>query len=229
VHRFQLVLAIAMFFGSTAWIALILFCTIAVGMSRAPATLVNADYFSILVLVTLVMWYLPKIAGALDVLLQNSKSASFGGRLRFSISLLLEMVFSLLMTPIAWLNHTIFICALAFGKKGGWSAQTRDDHSISILQALHQFWPHTMIGLLLAGVLYFSHPETLPYGILFFGGLLFAIPLAVITSQPWLGRFMIRRRLLSLPEEIMPPAELLPLQLSALEVGTHNLRNTYKI
>jgi membrane glycosyltransferase len=218
-----------MFFGSTAWIALILFCTIAVGMSSAPATLVNTDYFSTLVLVTLVMWYLPKIAGALDVLLQNSKSASFGGRLRFSISLLLEMVFSLLMTPIAWFNHTIFILSLALGKKGGWSAQTRDDHSISILQALHQFWPHTMIGLLLAGVLYFSHPETLPYGILFFGGLLFAIPLAVITSKPWLGRFMIRRRLLSLPEEIMPPAELLPLQLSALEVGTHNLRNTYKI
>ena len=229
VHRFQLVLAIAMFFGSTAWIALILFCTIAVGMSSAPATLVNADYFSILVLVTLVMWYLPKIAGALDVLLQNSKSASFGGRLRFSISLLLEMVFSLLMTPIAWFNHTIFILSLALGKKGGWSAQTRDDHSISMLQALHQFWPHTMIGLVLAGTLYFSHPEALPYGILFFGGLLFAIPLAVITSQPWLGRFMIRRRLLSLPEEIMPPAELLPLQLSALEVGTHNLRNTYKI
>jgi membrane glycosyltransferase len=61
---------------------------------------------------------------------------------------------------------------------------------------------------------------------LFFGGLLFAIPLAVFTSQPWLGRFMIRCQLLSLPEEITLPAELLPLQLSALEVGAHN---TYKI
>jgi membrane glycosyltransferase len=226
VSRLQLILAIAMFFGSPAWIALILFCSIAIGISNAPANLVNADYFSTLVLVTLLMWYLPKIAGALDVLLQNSKSRSFGGRLRFSISLLLEVVFSLLMTPIAWFNHTIFIISLALGKKGGWSAQTRDDHSTSVLKGLHQFWPHTIIGLVLAGILYFSHPETLPYGILFFGGLLFAIPLAVITSQPWLGRFMIRRRLLSLPEEIMPPAELLSLQLSALEVGANN---TYKI
>jgi len=169
------------------------------------------------------MWYLPKIAGALDVLLRTSKSKTFGGRLRFSFSLLLETVFSLLMTPIAWFNHTIFIISLALGKKGGWSAQTRDDHSISALQALHQFWPHTIIGVVLASALYFSHPETLIYGILFFGGLLFAIPLAVITSQPGLGRYMIRRRLLSLPEEINPPIELLPLQLSALEVRANNI------
>jgi Tat protein translocase TatC len=56
----------------------------------------------------------------------------------------------------------------------------------------------------------FEHPEALPYGILFFGGLLFSIPLVVITSQPWLGRFMIRNRLLSLPEETIPIKPLMP-------------------
>jgi membrane glycosyltransferase len=75
-------------------------------------------------------------------------------------------------------------------------------------------------------MLYYSHPETLPYGILFFGGLLFSIPLVVITSQPRLGRFMIRHRLLSLPEEIMPAKELLPLQLSALQVSANIPHNT---
>ena len=219
MNRYQLVLAIAMFLGSPAWIFLIIFCTIAIGLSMNPATLVNIDYFSTLLLVTLVMWYLPKITGAIDVLLRTSKSNLFGGRWRFLINLVLEMIFSLLMTPITWLNHTIFIFSLAFGKKGGWSAQTRDDHSISITHAVHQFWPHTILGLVLASLLYYTHPETLPYGILFFGGLLFSIPLVVITSQPWLGRSMIRYRLLSLPEEIMPAKELLPLQLSALQVS----------
>ncbi|WP_281970972.1 MULTISPECIES: glucans biosynthesis glucosyltransferase MdoH [unclassified Polynucleobacter] len=217
VSRYQLLLAIAMFLGSPAWIFLIIFCTIAIGLSMNPATLVNIDYFSTLLLVTLVMWYLPKITGAIDVLLRTSKSKLFGGRWRFLINLVLEMIFSLLMTPITWLNHTIFIFSLAFGKKGGWSAQTRDDHSISITHALLQFWPHTILGLALTSMLYYTHPEALPYAMLFFGGLLFSIPLVVITSQPWLGRFMIRHRLLSLPEEIMPAKELLPLQLSALQ------------
>jgi membrane glycosyltransferase len=226
VNRFQLVLAIAMFLGSPAWIILILFCTIAIGLTVTLDTLVNIDHFSSLLLVTLVMWYLPKITGAIDVLLKSSKSKIFGGRPRFFINLVLEIIFSLLMTPITWLNHTIFIFRLAFGKRGGWSAQTRDDHSISIADALHQFWPHTLLGFALASLLYYSHPQTLPYGILFFGGLLFSIPLVVITSQPWLGGFMIRYRLLSLPEEIMPTQELLPLQLSALKVSANTPHNT---
>jgi membrane glycosyltransferase len=226
VNRFQLVLAIGMFFGSPAWIFLIVFCTIAIGLSITPANLVNIDYFSSLLMVTLVMWYLPKITGAIDVLLRTSKSKLFGGRTRFFINLILEMIFSLLMTPITWFNHTIFILSLIFGKKGGWSAQTRDDHSISVAHAAHQFWPHTILGLVLFSLLYLTHPETIPYAILFFGGLLFSIPLVVITSQPWLGRFMIRYRLLSLPEEIMPAKELLPLQLSALNIGAKTPHNT---
>jgi membrane glycosyltransferase len=61
---------------------------------------------------------------------------------------------------------------------------------------------------------------------LFFGGLVFSIPLVILTSQAWLGRFMIRHRLLSLPEEITPPAVLLPLQLSALEVNSPRAHNS---
>ncbi|MFZ4118821.1 MAG: glucans biosynthesis glucosyltransferase MdoH [Polynucleobacter sp.] len=218
VSRIQLILAIAMFFGSPAWITLIFICTIAIGMSASPSTLVNIDFLSALLLATLVMWYLPKIAGALDVLLTASESKRFGGRWRFSLSLLLEMLFSLLMTPIAWFNHTIFIIGLALGKKGGWTGQARDDHSISIAHAFQQCWLHTAIGLTLTGILYFTHPETLPYGLVFFGGLALSIPLVVLTSQAWLGGLMMRYRLLSLPEEIAPPAALIPLQLSALEI-----------
>jgi membrane glycosyltransferase len=219
VSRIQLILAIAMFLGSPAWIALIFICTLAIGLSVRPSALVNPDYFSSLLVVTLIMWYLPKIAGALDVVLRNSESRRFGGRWRFCFSLMLELLFSLLMTPITWLNHTIFIIGLAFGKKGGWTGQTRDDHSVSIAHAIQQFWPHTLIGIGLASLLYFTHPTTLWYGMLFFGGLLFSIPLVVLTSQAWLGRWMINHRLLALPEEVTPPAVLLPLKLSALEIN----------
>lgn len=226
VNRVQLVLAIAMFLGSPAWIALIILFTIAIAISATPSDLVTLSSFYILFALTLVMWYLPKIAGALDVLLRQSESRRFGGRWRFCLSLILEMLFSLLMTPIAWLNHSIFILSLLLGRKGGWTAQTRDDHSISLAQASHQFWPHTLLGFGLAGILYFTHPSALPYGMLFFGGLVLAIPLAMLSSQAWLGELLIRQRLLSLPEEIAPPAVLIPLQLGALEIASHSPHNT---
>jgi membrane glycosyltransferase len=226
VNRAQLVLAIAMFLGSPAWIALIILFTIAIGRSAAPSDLVTLSSFYILFALTLVMWYLPKIAGALDVILRQSESRRFGGRWRFCLSLILEMLFSLLMTPIAWLNHSIFILSLLLGRKGGWTAQTRDDHSISLAQASHQFWPHTLLGLGLASILYFTHPSALPYGILFFGGLVLVIPLAMLSSQAWLGQLLIRYRLLSLPEEIAPPVVLIPLQLGALEIASRSPHNT---
>ena len=61
VSRVQLILAIAMFFGSPAWITLIFICTVAIGMSASPSALVDIDSLSVLLLATLVMWYLPKL------------------------------------------------------------------------------------------------------------------------------------------------------------------------
>jgi membrane glycosyltransferase len=61
---------------------------------------------------------------------------------------------------------------------------------------------------------------------LFFGGLLFSIPLVVLSSQAWLGRWMIGHQLLALPEEITPPAALLPLQLSTLEINRLSADNS---
>jgi len=216
MSRYQLTLAIFMFLGSPAWIALMLLCTLIASFSTPSTSVVDGDLALSLLVLTLVMWYLPKIAGALDVLLRKEERQRFGGGGRFALSLTLELLFSILMTPITWLNHTMFMAGLLMGRKGGWTGQTRDDHSVPLSDAVKQFWPHTLLGLVLSITLYTTHPTLLPYGMIFFSGLLLAIPIAVFTSQPWLGRLMMQRRLLSLPEEIAPPEALLALHLKAL-------------
>jgi membrane glycosyltransferase len=218
MSRYQLMLAIFMFLGSPAWIALMVLCTIAVSLTASPTDFARGPESLALLIFTLLMWYLPKIAGALDVLVRKEERQRFGGGWRFGLSLTMEMFFSFLMTPISWLNHTLFITGLVFGKKAGWTAQTRDDYSVSIQSAIRQFWPHTLLGIFLTLSLWITHPNILPYGLIFFSGLLLAVPLAVVTSQPWIGRMMIKKRLLSLPEEISPPSALLALQIKALQV-----------
>ena len=140
----------------------------------------------------------------------------FGGGLRFATGFTLEMIFSVLMTPITWLNHAMFMTGLLFGKKAGWSAQARDDHSIPLSTAMKQFWPHTLLGL--AGIigLGLSHPDLLPYSFFALGGLVLSIPIAVLTSLPGFGAALIQHKLLSLPEEISPPEALKSLHLRAL-------------
>jgi membrane glycosyltransferase len=218
MNRYQLALAIFMFLGSPAWIAMLVLGTLALSLTPNAADFAQSGESLTLLIFALLMWYLPKIAGALDVLLRKEERARFGGGWRFGLSLTLEMLFSILMTPITWLNHTIFIVGLVFGKKAGWTAQSRDDHTIALSDAIRQFWPHTLLGLALSALLLATHPTVLPYALIFFSGLLLSIPLAVLTSLPGLGRWMIANRLLSLPEEINPPEVLLALDLKALNL-----------
>lgn len=218
MNRYQLALAIFMFLGSPAWIAMLVLGTLTLSLTPNAADFAQSGESLILLIFALLMWYLPKIAGALDVLLRKEERARFGGGLRFGMSLTLEMLFSILMTPITWLNHTIFIVGLVFGKKASWTAQSRDDHTIALSDAIRQFWPHTLLGIVLSGLLLATHPAVLPYALVFFSGLLLSIPLAVVTSLPGLGRWMITHRLLSLPEEINPPEVLLALDLKALNL-----------
>jgi len=219
MNRYQLTLAIFMFLGSPAWIVMLVLTTLALSFTTNASDFAQSTASFTLLIFALLMWFMPKITGALDVLLRKEERSRFGGGWRFGLSVSLEMLFSLLMMPITWFNHTIFIVGLLFGKKAGWTAQTRDDHTIGLKDAIKQFWPHTLLGLVLSGLLLATHPKVLPYALIFYTGLLLAIPLAVITAQPWLGRWMMSRGLLSLPEEINPPAALMALDLKALKIA----------
>jgi membrane glycosyltransferase len=219
LSRYQLCIAILMFLSSPAWIALLLLSIVLLCLAPTPAAFMHEGLGLTLLSVTLLMWYLPKIAGALDVLLRPTERKCFGGGLRFAVSFTFEMIFSLLMTPITWLNHTIFIVGLLFGKKSGWTGQARDDHSVPLAVAVRQFWPHTLSGLVLASAVWHSHPTSLPYALIMLSGLILSIPIAVLTSWPSFGRLLIRWRLLSLPEEVAPPEALKPLELEVLKVS----------
>lgn len=218
IGRFQLIMAIAMFAGSPAWLLLMLITVVSVSTVASFDGFINASFFQALVVASGVMWYLPKMAGALDVLLRKNESDRFGGRTVFAKSLLLETIFSFLMTPITWLNHSLFIVGLAFGHQGGWSAQARDVHVIAWRDAFKQFLPHTGIGMFLSVLLLWSHPSLFPFGLFFFGGLVFSIPLVVLTSQTWLGKMMIEQRWLSSPEEITPSESLKALELKSYSI-----------
>ncbi|MEI8399357.1 MAG: glucans biosynthesis glucosyltransferase MdoH [Alcaligenaceae bacterium] len=228
LSRYQLCIAILMFLSSPAWIALLLLSLVLLCLAPTPAAFMHNGLGITLLSTTLLMWYLPKIAGALDVVLRANERKRFGGGLRFAFSFTFEMIFSLLMTPITWLNHTIFIVGLLFGKKSGWTGQARDDHSVPLSVALRQFWPHTLSGLVLTAAVWHTHPTSLPYALIMLSGLLLAIPIAVLTSWPSFGRLLIRWQLVSLPEELAPPAALTPLDLEVLRVarGPDNSRRT---
>jgi membrane glycosyltransferase len=128
-------------------------------------------------------------------------------------------VFFLLLSPIMWFGHTVFLGGLMLGRAIGWIGQARDDHAVPWSLAWKRLWPQTVVGLGCVVTLAATVPAAIPYALLIAAGLALAVPFAVLTAIPALGKGAVRVGLGRLPEETMPSAALRALGLPALQVA----------
>jgi membrane glycosyltransferase len=217
VSRYQLCFAILMFLGSPAWMAMLVLGTIGVARAGSPAAFIDPGAGRLLFVCLVLMWFAPKIASAVDVLLRPQARAAFGGTLRFLASVVIEAAFFTLLCPIMWFGHTVFLAGLPFGRAIGWIGQTRDDHRVPLALAMRDLWAHTALGFAVIGVLAMTHSAAIPYALFIAGGPLLAIPLAVVTALPRVGRVLVKIGLGRLPEETRPPPALHALALPAVQ------------
>jgi len=220
VSRYQLALAILMFIGSPAWTGLLVLGTLAVAFSDTPRSFIRPDAGMALFVCVLVMWFSPKIASAIDILAHPELRHGFGGAGLFILNYVIETVYSILLCPILWVGHTIFLAGLLFGREIGWIGQTRDDHAVPLTLALHNLWPHTLVGCATLSLLAITQPSAIPYALFLAGGPALAVPFAMMTAWPPIGRFAARIGIGRLPEETARPAVLLELALPAVELAT---------
>jgi membrane glycosyltransferase len=216
LSRIQLAFAMLMFMSSPAWIGLLIVGTLAAAAAPTLADFMKPSEGHWLLGLMLGMWFAPKIATALDVLTRNGLRHDFGGGPRFVASLATDAVFTVLMLPVTWLTHALFIAGMPFGYSIGWAGQTRDDHVVPWSEALRQLWPHTAIGVGALAILAATHPGAIPYALLLAGGPALSVPFAVLTSRPGFGAALTRIGIGRLPEETAPPPALATLALPAL-------------
>ena len=220
VSRYQLALAILMFIGSPAWIGLLVLGTLTVAFSDTPGSFIRPDAGMALFVCVLAMWFSPKVASAIDILLHPELRRGFGGAGLFILNYTIETVYSILLCPILWVGHTIFLAGLLFGHEIGWIGQTRDDHAVPLTLALHNLWPHTLLGFAALGLLAITQPAAILYALFLAGGPALAVPFAMMSAWPPFGSFAARVGIGRLPEETARPAILLALELPAIELAT---------
>jgi len=216
VSRYQLMLAILMFIGSPAWIGLLVVAIIALMSNDRPADFISADIGILLLSWILIMWFSPKIATFVEFLSRREARRVFGGAGLVIINFAIETIYSILLCPILWISHTIFLLGLLFNREIGWIGQVRDDHAVPFGMALSSLWPQTLIGWTAIALVAASQPAALPYILLLAAGPALAIPFAMVTAWPPLGRFAARIGVGRLPEETTTPEELRLLSLPAI-------------
>jgi membrane glycosyltransferase len=207
MSRFQLVWAILMFLGLPAWTLMIAALPLVALQAQAvpdfPTGLAAALY-----VVFFLMYLMPKIAGLLDAVLTRGGVARYGGLLRFAASAAIELVFSFLQGAVSTIRTTIFMIGLAFGKSVVWGGQSRDAYGISWTTAARNLWPQTLFGSILCTLVYLVEPALFWWSLPLTLGYLVAIPFAVITASPALGRLFKRLGLAGIPEDFAPPPEV---------------------
>ena len=148
VSRYQLVFALLMFLGSPAWIGLLLVGTLG-GRAGADAGRFHA----------MGCGHRAPLLRAGDVVCAQYRHhdrradavrscATFSEAEFASVaSFLMTIIFVVLVAPIMWVSHTVFLARLLFGRTIEWGAQARDDHEVPWSLALRHFWPQTLVGL----------------------------------------------------------------------------------
>jgi membrane glycosyltransferase len=161
-----------------------------------------------LYLVLLFMQLAPKIAGIADAIMTPGEVRRFGGGGRFWLSAVTEILFSLLIGAITTIGTSILMVRLAAGKSVTWGRQQRDGAGISWRAASEVLWPQLLFGISLYLALAAISPALLLWSLPLTIGYLVAIPFAIVTASPGVGRFFRRRGIAGIPEDFTPPPEI---------------------
>jgi len=167
---------------------------------------------------TAVVLFTPKILGGILVAVRGARH--FGGVLSLALSVLIELVFSALLAPIRMLFHTQFVLAALTGLGLNWKSPPREDAESGWGEAIRRHGAQTLLGGVWAATVYWLDSSYAWWLLLpVVGPLALSIPISVYSSRVSLGRALRRVRLLLIPEESTPPAELSALRLHTTRAG----------
>lgn len=206
LSRFQIGMGIFMYLAALAWTVMIVLSTLKVFDPEVGEIEINLGIW--LFAASFIITMMPKLMGMLDVVFTPGGMRRYGGPLRFLASSLTEIVFSIMLSPVAAVRLSIFMLSLPFGRSVIWSGQQRDVHRLSWATALKGMWPQTLFGIAILAVLGWKAPGVLMWAAPLLSGLLLSAPFAVLTASPSAGRLMARLGLCGIPEERAVPREL---------------------
>ena len=151
---------------------------------------------------------LPKLLALLDLARDRERRRAFGGMGRATASTVAETLFSTLHAPMQMIWHTRFVVTNLLGRSVGWTVQKRTADGTAWWFAVRRLWSHVLIGLLWGGFVWWLDAPTFLWFVPVFAGLVFSVPLAVLTSRSYWGARARAHGLFLTPEETLPPPEL---------------------
>nr|WP_221196903.1 MULTISPECIES: glucans biosynthesis glucosyltransferase MdoH [unclassified Herbaspirillum] len=220
VHRAVFVTGVMAYLSAPLWALFLALSTLLL----ASHTLIDPQYFVTprqlfpiwpewhpekalaLVSATASILFLPKILSVFLIIVKGARD--YGGALKLSVSMLIELLFSMMLAPVRMLFHTRFVLGAFLGWAVGWKSPPRADNETGWDQAFRRHGWHTVLGLSWGALVYWLDPSFVWWLLPIAGSLTLSIPLSVLSSRVSLGRGLRQRGLFTIPEEVDAPREL---------------------
>jgi len=226
VSRMHLILGIFGYIASPLWLAFLItfewiYCMHKfTGLSNITVESFNPylkdlsgrQHALLIFVICMVVIMLPKIFSLIDLARDRARRAQFGGLFKAACGVVGETIFSTLHAPLLMLWHTRFVLTNLAGISVGWTTQKRAADSTAWLYAIQRHWGHTLIGVGGGWFTWQLDPSLFWWFTPVLAGMVFSVPLSVLTSRRSLGARAKSLGLFLTPEETCPPVELVSLR-----------------
>ena len=223
VHRAVFVTGVMAYLSAPLWALFLALSTVLL----ATHTLIDPQYFVeprqlfpiwpewhpekalALVSATATILFLPKILSILLIISKGAKGAKgYGGAVRVTLSMFLELLFSMMLAPVRMLFHTRFVLGAFLGWALSWKSPPRADNETGWGEAFRRHGVHSLLGVAWGALVYWLNPAFIWWLMPIAGSLALSVPLSVLSSRVSFGRLFRRSKLFSIPEEVDAPREL---------------------
>jgi membrane glycosyltransferase len=152
------------------------------------------------------MLFLPKLLAAAVAGARDARA--YGGVVKLTASLLLEIVISALLAPVRMLFHTRFVLAALSGWAINWKSPARSDDATPWSEAWRRHGWQSLIGAAWIALVAWRAPAFVPWLLPVAAGLVLAVPLSVWTSRTSAGVRARAAGLFLTPDETAPTLEV---------------------
>ncbi|MDW8846644.1 glucans biosynthesis glucosyltransferase MdoH [Erwinia sp. MMLR14_017] len=156
---------------------------------------------------TMVLLFLPKLLSIMLIWFKGAKQ--YGGVMRVTLSLFLEMLFSVLLAPVRMLFHTIFVVSAFLGWEVVWNSPQRDDDATPWSEAFKRHGWQMALGIVWAAGMGWLDLNFLWWLAPIVFSLILSPFVSVYSSRSTTGNASKRANLFLIPEEYEPPKELM--------------------
>ncbi len=201
MSRVHLAVGASSYLAGLAW--LLFLVTGLLVTATGSASRVSPEISIILLVATLIALLGPRLLGWLGVVADRTASAAHGGRVRLTVSLVLEMILAALLAPLLMVHQARAVLGVITGRTVQWGPQRRRAGDSRWAIARGEVIA-TVIGAGFLALIVWAAPDLLWWLAPVWIPLLLAMPIAVVASSVGLGLWLARLRLLQVPAESHP-------------------------